>query len=360
MDLAGSERLKRSEAVGERRREAQHINRSLSALADVISAKERRVSHVPYRNSKLTQLLQDALGGAEHCRTVVIVTLPPTRECLNDTLHSLQFSQRLTAVALPTPVSSRIDASTRGRYPGSMRLEGQESRSQLLQEVARWRAEFEKAQAQRDELKTALEMKDKELQEARRRNAALVAAADRPPVSLVQTARDIPVERARETAREAARVDRVISSRVTRRSPSPGAVSPRIEPPTAVPSARSNIPQPRPLRPLRTSRSADYAPKLPGNRWSPFGPVHERNPRRGQSPTAPRSKRNATTSPPREPRQDRVLVQSHAEVPAGIMKRMACTCKWHEKYTSAEIDQKASSGLAFQVSHGGSGDWPDV
>lgn len=63
VDLAGSERLKRSEAVGDRRKEAQYINKSLSALADVISAKERRVTHVPYRNSKLTQLLQDALGG---------------------------------------------------------------------------------------------------------------------------------------------------------------------------------------------------------------------------------------------------------------------------------------------------------
>ncbi|CAE7858125.1 KIN14F, partial [Symbiodinium microadriaticum] len=191
VDLAGSERLKRSEAVGERRREAQHINRSLSALADVISAKERRVSHVPYRNSKLTQLLQDALGGAEHCRTVVIVTLPPTKECLNDTLHSLQFSQRLTAVALPTPVVERTRRL-------SLRLEGQDSRAQLMQEVARWRAEFEKAQAQRDELKTALEIKDKELQEARRRNAALMAAADPPPV-LVQTMRDLPTERARES-----------------------------------------------------------------------------------------------------------------------------------------------------------------
>merc|ERR1719201_1411945 len=83
VDLAGSERLKRSEAVGERLREARHINRSLSALADVISAKERRVNHVPYRHSKLTHLLQDALGGQQHCRTVVIVALPPTRRSIS-------------------------------------------------------------------------------------------------------------------------------------------------------------------------------------------------------------------------------------------------------------------------------------
>ncbi|CAE7783785.1 KIN14F [Symbiodinium sp. CCMP2592] len=277
VDLAGSERLKRSEAVGERRREAQHINRSLSALADVISAKERRVSHVPYRNSKLTQLLQDALGGAEHCRTVVIVTLPPTKECLNDTLHSLQFSQRLTAVALPTPVVERTRRL-------SLRLEGQDSRAQLMQEVARWRAEFEKAQAQRDELKTALEIKDKELQEARRRNAALLAAADPPPV-LVQTMRDLPTERARES--RASPGHRVASSG-PKRSPSPRTQGSPREVPRHIP--------PRPLQPLRTSRSADYSPQLPG-RWNPFG-APDRNQRRGQSPSAQRPRRNATTSPP--------------------------------------------------------------
>ena len=287
---------------------AQHINRSLSALADVISAKERRVSHVPYRNSKLTQLLQDALGGAEHCRTVVIVTLQPTRDCLNDTLHSLQFSQRLTAVALPTPITSRVDGSRRL----SLRLEGQDSRAQLLQEVARWRAEFEKAQAQRDELKTALELKDKELQEARRRNAALAAAADRPPVS--PSARDLPTERAREPGRADRHVPNVPNvsnaSNLPRRSPSPRAVtSPRVEtrhvPPIPVHERRPLAP----LRPLRTSRSADY-PKLPGNsgnRWSPFGnaAANDRHPQRGQSPRAPR--RNATTSPP--PREAREVRQ---------------------------------------------------
>eukprot|EP00931_Biecheleriopsis_adriatica_P017850 TRINITY_DN12660_c0_g1_i2.p1 TRINITY_DN12660_c0_g1~~TRINITY_DN12660_c0_g1_i2.p1 ORF type:complete len:1294 (-),score=207.67 TRINITY_DN12660_c0_g1_i2:56-3883(-) len=181
VDLAGSERLKRSEAVGERRREAQHINRSLSALADVISAKERRVAHVPYRNSKLTQLLQDALGGAHQCRTVVIVALPPTRESLSDTLHSLQFSSRLTALSLPKVPSRRSlrspGAEQRGnslrRFP-SVPADG-EMRDHLLQEVSHWRAEYQKAQAQMDAYRTALEVKDRELREEKRRNAELVA-----------------------------------------------------------------------------------------------------------------------------------------------------------------------------------------
>jgi kinesin family member C2/C3 len=62
VDLAGSERVDRSEVTGDRLKEAQHINKSLSALGDVIFALAQKSPHVPYRNSKLTQVLQTSLG----------------------------------------------------------------------------------------------------------------------------------------------------------------------------------------------------------------------------------------------------------------------------------------------------------
>lgn len=98
VDLAGSERVDKSEVKGDRLKEAQHINKSLAALGDVISALAQKNTHVPYRNSKLTQLLQDSLGG--QAKTLMFVHISPEMDAIGETLSTLKFAERVATVEL--------------------------------------------------------------------------------------------------------------------------------------------------------------------------------------------------------------------------------------------------------------------
>ncbi|KAE9467108.1 hypothetical protein C3L33_00982, partial [Rhododendron williamsianum] len=114
VDLAGSERVDRSEVTGDRLKEAQHINKSLSALGDVIFALAQKSTHIPYRNSKLTQVLQTALGGKPknnerssrfeglggHAKTLMFVQLNPELSSYSETLSTLKFAERVSGVEL--------------------------------------------------------------------------------------------------------------------------------------------------------------------------------------------------------------------------------------------------------------------
>jgi kinesin family protein C1 len=99
-DLAGSERLDRSGAANDAQRlkETQSINKSLSCLGDVFTALSNGSTHVPYRNSKLTYLLQDCLSGDG--KALMFVNLSPTLESSNESLCSLRFAQRVNQVEL--------------------------------------------------------------------------------------------------------------------------------------------------------------------------------------------------------------------------------------------------------------------
>ncbi|KAK3889374.1 hypothetical protein Pcinc_006626 [Petrolisthes cinctipes] len=96
VDLAGSERVSKSGASAEQLREANSINKSLSALGDVISALSSESSFVPYRNSKLTMLLHDSLGG--NAKTLVFVNVSPTAYNSDETLVSLMYASRIKQI----------------------------------------------------------------------------------------------------------------------------------------------------------------------------------------------------------------------------------------------------------------------
>ncbi|KAG8577310.1 hypothetical protein GDO81_010135 [Engystomops pustulosus] len=95
VDLAGSERLKRTGATGDRAKEGISINCGLLALGNVISAlgdQSKKVTHVPYRDSKLTRLLQDSLGG--NSQTVMIACVSPSDRDFMETLNTLKYANR--------------------------------------------------------------------------------------------------------------------------------------------------------------------------------------------------------------------------------------------------------------------------
>lgn len=105
VDLAGSERLKRTNAIGVRAKESISINSGLLALGNVISAlasmeddlvRHGRKPHVPYRDSKLTRLLQDSLGGNSH--TLMIACVSPASEDIPETVNTLRYASRARAI----------------------------------------------------------------------------------------------------------------------------------------------------------------------------------------------------------------------------------------------------------------------
>jgi kinesin family protein C1 len=93
VDLAGSERLNHSGAEGAQLKETQNINKSLACLGDVIEALGKGAGHVPYRNSKLTHLLQYSLGG--NSKTLMFVMVSPLEAHLKETITSLRFATKV-------------------------------------------------------------------------------------------------------------------------------------------------------------------------------------------------------------------------------------------------------------------------
>ena len=105
VDLAGSERVRRSEVTGQRLKEAGFINKSLAALGNVFAALKQRRRQVPYRDSKLTHLLKNSIGG--RAKTLMFVTVSGDAADRSETNATLEFGKRVSGIVLNENISEQ-------------------------------------------------------------------------------------------------------------------------------------------------------------------------------------------------------------------------------------------------------------
>ncbi|KAL2508494.1 P-loop containing nucleoside triphosphate hydrolase superfamily protein [Forsythia ovata] len=172
VDLAGSENISRSGAREGRAREAGEINKSLLTLGRVINALVEHSGHIPYRDSKLTRLLRDSLGGKT--KTCIIATLSPSIHCLEETLSTLDYAhrakniknkpeinQKMMKSAVIKDLYSEIDRLKQEVYAAREKNGIYIPRDRYLQEEAEKKAMSEKI----EHMELDLEFRDKQLME---------------------------------------------------------------------------------------------------------------------------------------------------------------------------------------------------
>jgi len=117
VDLAGSERVSKSHATGDRLKEAQAINKSLSALGNVLQRLQQKGGHVPFRDSKLTYILSDSLGGNSKC--MMFINISPCSTDVDETFCSLEFGAKVSRVELGQAQQNKVrGAENKGAGPG--------------------------------------------------------------------------------------------------------------------------------------------------------------------------------------------------------------------------------------------------
>ena len=152
VDLAGSERVKRTEATGTTLHEAQKINLSLLELGNVIEALGERGDgpprHVPFRNSTLTRLLQESLGG--NCKTSLLLCVSPARADSSETKGTLQFGSRAMRVQQEAVINAKANFEELA----------QQLARQLEDKEATWARHQQRLEAQMQAAVAALEQRD--------------------------------------------------------------------------------------------------------------------------------------------------------------------------------------------------------
>ena len=274
VDLAGSERVKKSGVSGEGMTEAQNINQSLSALGDVMANLQQKSKHIPYRNSKLTQVLSDSLGG--NSKTFMIVNVNPSSEAASETLCSLNFATRVRRVELG-------------------KASGKTTSGASLQEVKAARGAEERAQAELSTTQGRVSVLEREVREARSENERIGG-------ELAQQQQALSEYRENEELLKGAAAERQqheLSEERKRAEPSAlrlALPSPPLSPPSRRPLALAPMrPRPHTLAPIPSPpypHPPPHAPPPPSRRGS--GP---RRSRRGWRRPARGSLRPTSSSP---------------------------------------------------------------
>ncbi|DBA91171.1 hypothetical protein WJX77_002837 [Trebouxia sp. C0004] len=169
VDLAGSERVHITGATGKRLEESKKINQSLSALGNVIAALTDHKgirAHIPYRDSKLTRILEDSIGG--NCKTTMMAMISPALEAYSESLSTLKFANRAKNIRNAARVNEDVDQRTLlrkyERELRRLRAELQQRQRELVDKRHLLEVEEQKRRAEADKLAaiTALEVRSRE------------------------------------------------------------------------------------------------------------------------------------------------------------------------------------------------------
>ena len=310
VDLAGSERLSRTEATGERRAEGVAINKSLSALGDVLLALSNGTEHVPYRNSRMTHLLQPFMRRG--CRVAMLIAASPAATDAAETAAALAFGARARATQLgpvsgSAPGASEAAAAAKAGEAKASRAAAEARQEAAVQAAAAQVAQRAAAQAAEEAKRANAKLRETETRAAREAEAAAKDRA-RQQREAEELQRRLHVLKAAAHATRLATPRRAEAAATTPRA---AATTPRAGA-AHVPSSSSSAPRSRggggvESAPASPPPPPPQSPQPP----PPPPPIAPQSPQSPQSPPPPPPLPLAVCTPTSTPR--RPLAESHGE-----------------------------------------------